>query len=247
MAGLNFLPASLASSSRCLLQSSRNFRNMIQVSIGRRSRSPFSPLSLRMMSRADLMRLPSVGRWSSVRLCLALLFLLCCLRPRRAVLASRRRLAEASPGRQDSRDLDRCRGEIGGTLGCPGSGTERPVLGIFVEQFVENLTASGANLSKKCLRSGLSRLRPLAAGAKRRIEGKMAEQVERIGVGLACLLRPAAQIDAPLLKGGDDLARFSGSPHFGGGRRKRKQCADLSAVYSVILHDAQLLPSASRS
>ena len=27
---------------------------MIQVSIGRRSRSPFSPLSLRMMSRADL-------------------------------------------------------------------------------------------------------------------------------------------------------------------------------------------------
>jgi len=28
---------------------------MIQVSIGRRSRSPFSPLSLRMMSREDLM------------------------------------------------------------------------------------------------------------------------------------------------------------------------------------------------
>ena len=40
---------------------------MIQVSMGRRSRSPFSPLSLRMMSRADLMMLPScwavVGRF----------------------------------------------------------------------------------------------------------------------------------------------------------------------------------------
>src|SRR6266705_950808 len=32
---------------------------MIHVSMGRRSRSPFSPLSLRMMSRADLMSEPS--------------------------------------------------------------------------------------------------------------------------------------------------------------------------------------------
>src|SRR5205823_5834379 len=32
---------------------------MIQVSIGNRSRSPFSPLSLRMMSRADLISEPS--------------------------------------------------------------------------------------------------------------------------------------------------------------------------------------------
>ena len=39
--------------------SSRNLRNMIQVSMGRRSRSPLSPLSLRMISRADLMMLPS--------------------------------------------------------------------------------------------------------------------------------------------------------------------------------------------
>ena len=38
---------------------------MIQVSIGSRSRSPFRPLSLRMMSRADLMRLPSC--WAVVR------------------------------------------------------------------------------------------------------------------------------------------------------------------------------------
>src|SRR5438132_1509484 len=55
MAGLNFFVASLASPSRWSSKSSRNFKNMIQVSIGNRSRSPFSPLSLRMMSRADLM------------------------------------------------------------------------------------------------------------------------------------------------------------------------------------------------
>src|SRR6185437_3955022 len=60
MAALNFLPDSAASSSRCCSRSSRNLRNMTHVSSGRRSRSPFSPLSLRMMSRADLRRLPSI-------------------------------------------------------------------------------------------------------------------------------------------------------------------------------------------
>src|SRR2546428_12393331 len=54
MAGRNFFPASLASCSRCCSRSSRNFSNMIQVRSGSRSRSPFRPLSLRMMSRADL-------------------------------------------------------------------------------------------------------------------------------------------------------------------------------------------------
>src|ERR1019366_8837975 len=59
MAGRNFLPASAASSSRWISRSSRNFRNMIQVSSGSRSRSPFSPLFLRIMARADFKRLPS--------------------------------------------------------------------------------------------------------------------------------------------------------------------------------------------
>ena len=58
IAGRNRLPASFASSARCCSRSSRNLRNMIQVSSGRRSRSPFSPLSLRIMSRADLMLEP---------------------------------------------------------------------------------------------------------------------------------------------------------------------------------------------
>src|SRR6266851_4846932 len=53
-AGRNFFPASAAPCWRCASRSSRNFRNMIHVSSGNRSRSPFRPLSLRMMSRADL-------------------------------------------------------------------------------------------------------------------------------------------------------------------------------------------------
>src|SRR6266446_7402103 len=59
MAARNLRPASAASSSRSISRSSRNFRNMIQVSNGSRSRSPLRPLSLRMMSRADFTRLPS--------------------------------------------------------------------------------------------------------------------------------------------------------------------------------------------
>src|SRR4051812_16204814 len=59
MAGRNLFFANAASSSRCCSRSSRNFRNMIHVRSGRRSRSPLRPLSLRMMSRAALIRLPS--------------------------------------------------------------------------------------------------------------------------------------------------------------------------------------------
>jgi hypothetical protein len=50
IAGLYFLPASSSSVSLILSISSRNLRNIIQVSIGRRSRSPFNPLSLRISS-----------------------------------------------------------------------------------------------------------------------------------------------------------------------------------------------------
>src|SRR5438876_243392 len=64
MAGRKRSPARVASSSRSCSVSSRNFRNMIQVSIGSRSRSPLRPLSLRMMSRADLTMLAS--RWDVV-------------------------------------------------------------------------------------------------------------------------------------------------------------------------------------
>ena len=59
MAGRYFLRPRRARLSSISSMSSRNLRNMIQVSMGRRSRSPERPLSLRMMSRADLMREPS--------------------------------------------------------------------------------------------------------------------------------------------------------------------------------------------
>jgi len=52
--GAKALPAICASCSAICSMSSRNFRNMIQVSIGKRSKSPLSPLSFRMMSRQDL-------------------------------------------------------------------------------------------------------------------------------------------------------------------------------------------------
>jgi hypothetical protein len=47
-------PLIVASASCVRSRSSKNFRNIIQVSIGKRSASPFKPLSLRMMSRTDL-------------------------------------------------------------------------------------------------------------------------------------------------------------------------------------------------
>src|SRR3990172_3794598 len=54
MAGTNRSARSVASVSRTCSMSSRNLRNMIQVSIGSLSRSPLRPLSFRMMSLADL-------------------------------------------------------------------------------------------------------------------------------------------------------------------------------------------------
>src|SRR5438445_13855620 len=59
------LPLILASSSRICSMSSRNLRNITQVSIGRRSRSPLSPLSFRMMSRQALTM--EERRWAVVK------------------------------------------------------------------------------------------------------------------------------------------------------------------------------------
>ena len=62
--GRKRLPLILASSSRICSMSSRNFKNITQVSIGSRSRSPLSPLSFRMMSRHDFTMEES--RWAVV-------------------------------------------------------------------------------------------------------------------------------------------------------------------------------------
>jgi len=69
MAGRNLSPFRIASCSRIFSMSSMNLRNITQTSMGKRSRSPERPLSLRMMSRQDLMMLPSccaVVSWASV-------------------------------------------------------------------------------------------------------------------------------------------------------------------------------------
>ena len=119
MAALNFLPASLASSSRCCSRSSRNFRNMIHVSSGSRSRSPFSPLSLRMMSRADLRRLPSIWEVVIGAASAPFFFLRSC---HRAVLAGRLRPAEAASGPPNSLMISAGWPwvEIGGTFSTSG-------------------------------------------------------------------------------------------------------------------------------
>ncbi len=67
---------------------------MIQVSIGRRSRSPLSPLSLRMMSRADLMRLPSC--WAVVSGTVECVFLAMFLNLRSQISDYRLQMADKS-------------------------------------------------------------------------------------------------------------------------------------------------------
>src|ERR1039457_575988 len=79
MIGLYGFPAIAAFCSWICSRSSRNFKNITHVNIGKRSMSPFSPLSFRMMSRADLMRLPSC--WVVVRGCFVLVLLGTCLAP----------------------------------------------------------------------------------------------------------------------------------------------------------------------
>src|ERR1700750_906951 len=49
-------PSRDASSSCLISRSSKNFKNIIQVKSGRRSTSPFRPLSLRSICRTDFMR-----------------------------------------------------------------------------------------------------------------------------------------------------------------------------------------------
>ena len=77
MAGSKLLAARAPPLPRAAVsRSSRNLRNMIQVSSGRRSRSPLSPLSLRMMSRADLIRLPKRLRGRHRRIAVRSVFLI---------------------------------------------------------------------------------------------------------------------------------------------------------------------------
>ena len=51
---------------------------------------------------------------------------------------------------------------------------------------------------------------PLAAGAQRRVEGHVAEQVERVGVGLAGDVGQLVEVDARALPACDDLRPLRG-------------------------------------
>ena len=150
-----------------------------------------SPLSLRMMSRADLIRLPS--RWAVVSGCAVLAFL------RRAIvvlrsggveqglqLARRLRLSCADAAEEARRSRSRCRGGDRRHFQHVGKDElRRAVLGVLLQQLVEDRARLGAVAVEEVLCSLLRQpLGALAAGAQRRVEGEVAEQVERVGVRL---------------------------------------------------------------
>ena len=58
------------------------------------------------------------------------------------------------------------------------------MLGVFLQQLVQDGCASGPYCVKEILLLSAQRGRPLTAGAQRRIEGEVAEQIEGIGLGL---------------------------------------------------------------
>ncbi len=75
------------------------------------------------------------------------------------------------------------------------------VLGVLVEQFVEDLRGPRRRTaSKKSLLLAAQPLGALAPGAQRRVEREVAEQVERVGVGLAGRVGEVVEVDAALLQ-----------------------------------------------
>src|SRR5512139_1799265 len=172
--------------------SSRNLRNMIQVRSGSRSISVESPLSLRMMSRADLMRLPSccavVCGCASFALFVRAILHLCSIEQGLELID---RLHQPVLAAEVASDLD------DGPVCADGRHFEhvgqdelgRAVLRVLVEQFVEDLARLGAMLVEELLPFAPKALRPLPPGPKGRIESKVADEIERVGLGLARHLR----------------------------------------------------------
>src|SRR3989475_8303658 len=164
MARRNFFPASLASCSRCCSRSSRNFRNMIQVRSGSRSRSPFKPLSLRMMSRADLSSEPRA--WAVVGAGEVGSF---ALRGIELGLQLGHGGAELLGAAEQLDDV--CHGTVPGErrdvkhVGQDELGVA--VLGVLLQQLVQDLTSFGAVAVEEVLALVTEPLRALAAGAQR--------------------------------------------------------------------------------
>src|SRR6266481_5025340 len=180
-AARNFRLASAASSSRCTSRSSRNLRNMIHVRSGNRSRSPFRPLSLRMMSRADLSRLPSdcgvVGAGP---------FPPRALRGIKLGLQLAHGVAEPVCTAEEVDDVRHGAvvGERRYVQDVRKNELRVAVLRVFVEQLLEDLSGFGSEAVEEIL-SGLAKtLRAFAARTQRSVEREVTEQIEGIGVGL---------------------------------------------------------------
>ena len=58
------------------------------------------------------------------------------------------------------------------------------MLRVFLQQLVEHLPGLGAVAVEEVLARFAKPLRPFATGVQRRVEGQVAQQVERIRVGL---------------------------------------------------------------
>src|SRR6266481_1535960 len=169
--------------------SSRNFRNMIQVSIGRRSMSPLRPLSLRMMSRHALMMLPS---WCAVDFGASVLRAAAVI----AMVPSSCRVQKLLKFPDRVPQLIRSTKEISDFNDIPMPGyrryfqyvryleLRRPEFDIFLQQFIQHIPRTVRVLVKKCLAAIARGLRSLSSASDRRTISDVAQQVEWICIGL---------------------------------------------------------------
>ena len=81
----------------------------------------------------------------------------------------------------------------------------RPMLRVFLQELLQDGSGLRSVLPEEVRLLSLELFRPLPARLQGRIEGQVAQEVERIGLRLLGLTRQALEIDASLLQGGDDL------------------------------------------
>ena len=118
----------------------------------------------------------------------------------------------------------------------------RAVLGVLVEQFVENLSGVGSELVEEVPPVRAEPLGPLAPSAQRGVERQVADQVERVGVGLVGGLGQVVEVDAALFEPVDDVPAFVGIGPFAAQlSRIAVQRANLVGRVVGELHDAKLI------